>query len=314
MKKDRNIISQTTDLQDILSEGIAYYDGNIMMIDRLQDIKAGHTIMKVDAYILILCLKGKGSFYMNDVPRTINENDLFICHPNVILEHTMVSVDFECCGFVFSSQYVQQLNIVLSENWNLKILLEKEPVLPLTQRETIAFIQYYNLLRSKFIDPPHKHRKELICSILQAFSYDFYRVQERFVQQVPQNALSSAENLFKKFVSMLSSFAPGERKVAFYAEKLFVTPKYLSSICKAQSGYTASELINRAVIKEIEFMLKQSDKSVKEIANEINFPNLSFFGKYVRANLGMSPKQYRKKLLERKLPDTPLSPKDEETE
>ena len=301
MKKDKNIISQNTDLRDALSEGIAYYDDNIMIINRLQNINPKHAIMKVDAYITILCLKGKGSFYMNDTYHTINENDLFVCHPNVILEQTMFTVDFECCGFIFSSQYIQQLNIVLSESWNLRMLFEKFPILSLIPREAIAFIQYYNLLRTKVIDPPHKFQKELICSILQAFSYDFYRVQERFVQQIPQNTLNSSENLFKKFINLLPSFAPGERKVAFYAKKLFVTPKYLSSVCKMQSGCTASDLINQFVVKEIEFRLKQTDKSIKEIAYEINFPNLSFFGKYVRANLGMSPTQYRKKQLEREI-------------
>lgn len=295
MEKDKNIISRNEDLQGILSEGIAYYDDDIMVIDKLQHIKTERAIMKIDAYIIVLCLKGKGSFSMNDTSHTIDENDLLVCHPNVILEHTMVSVDFECCGFVFSSKYVQQLNAVLNENWNLKMLFEKYPILSLRPRESTAFIQYYNLLRTKFIDSSHKYRKEIIRSILQAFSYDFYRIQERFIQQVPPNTLTSSEALFKKFIGLLPVFTLKERKVTFYAEKLCITPKYLSSVCKEQSGYTASGLINQFVIKEIQFRLKQSDKSIKEIANEMNFPNVSFFGKYVKAHLYMSPKEYRKK-------------------
>lgn len=135
----------------------------------------------------------------------------------------------------------------------------------------------------------------MVCSILQAFSYDFYRIQERFMQLIPQNTLNSSENLFKKFISLLPVFTLKERKVTFYAEKLHITPKYLSSVCKEQSGCTASELINQFVIKEIQFRLKQSDKSVKEIANDMNFPNISFFGKYVKTHLGMSPREYKKK-------------------
>lgn len=279
MEKDKNIISRNIELHGILSEGIAYYDDDIMIIDRLQHINAGHAIMKIDAYIIILCLKGKGSFSMNDTSHTINENDLLVCHPNVILEHTMVSVDFECCGFVFSSKYVRQLNAVLNENWNLRMLFEKHPILSLIPRESTAFIQYYNLLRTKFIDSSHKYRKEMICSILQAFSYDFYRIQERFMQLVPQNTLSSSENLFQKIISLLPVFTLKERKVTFYAEKLYITPKYLSSVCKEQSGYTASELIKQFVIKEIQFRLKQSDKSVKEIADDMNFPEHFLFRK-----------------------------------
>lgn len=141
----------------------------------------------------------------------------------------------------------------------------------------------------------------MIKAILQAFSYDFYRVREHFIRQALQKELSSAENLFKKFINLLSSFAPQERKVTFYAEKLFVSSKYLSKVSKSQSGYTASELINKFVTREIEFMLKHLDKSIKEIAHEMNFPNTSFFGKYVKANLGISPRQYRKRLIEKEI-------------
>lgn len=311
MKKNKNTILQNADLKDILSEEIVYHDDDITIVDRLQNIHVEHIIMKADAYVVVLCLKGKGSFYMDGIPHTINENDLLVCHPNVILEHSMVSVNFECRGFVFSSKYVQQLNII-SNGWNLRMLLEKYPVLSLMPREVSSYMQYYDLLRSKFIDPPHKYRKELINAILQAFSYDFYRVQEHFSQQTPQNTLCSAEILFKKFINLLSTFSPKERKVKFYAEKLFVTPKYLSIVCKAQSGYTVSALINQFVIKDIEFMLKQPDKSIKEIVNEVNFPNISFFGKYVKANFGMSPRQYRKKLLGRVVSEIPQSEEHEE--
>ena len=67
--------------------------------------------------------------------------------------------------------------------------------------------------------------------------------------------------------------------------------------CKESSGETASELINRYVVKDIDFLLKQRGKSIKEICNELEFPNLSFFGRYVKKHLGLSPKQYRAKEL-----------------
>ena len=73
-----------------------------------------------------------------------------------------------------------------------------------------------------------------------------------------------------------------------------ITPKYLSAVCKEASGQTASELINQYVVKDIVYLLHQPDKSIKDIAFELDFPNLSFFGKYVKKHLGMSPKMYRK--------------------
>ena len=81
-----------------------------------------------------------------------------------------------------------------------------------------------------------------------------------------------------------------------YASRLCVTPKYLSAVSKSVSGSTASEVINRCIIDDVRRLLHNPDKSVKEISNELGFPNLSFFGKYVKRMLGMSPKAYRKSL------------------
>lgn len=84
--------------------------------------------------------------------------------------------------------------------------------------------------------------------------------------------------------------------MAYYADKLHVSPKYLSAVCKEVSGQTAFDLVNQYVLKNVKYMLQWSPKSIKEIAMELDFPNLSFFGKYVKRYLGVSPKQYREQL------------------
>ena len=76
----------------------------------------------------------------------------------------------------------------------------------------------------------------------------------------------------------------------------FVTSKYLSAVCKENSGETASDLITCYVMKDIVCLLKSPDKSIKEIANELNFATLSFFGKYCKKEFRTFPKEYREKL------------------
>lgn len=109
-------------------------------------------------------------------------------------------------------------------------------------------------------------------------------------------SFNSSSNLFNAFIELLVSSYPKERSVSYYASRLFVTAKYLSAICKENSGETASDLITSYVMKDVEYLLKCPDKSIKEIANKLNFATLSFFGKYVKRNLGISPKEYREKL------------------
>ena len=103
----------------------------------------------------------------------------------------------------------------------------------------------------------------------------------------------SADKVFSDFVSLLSSASPKPRDVAYYADRLCLTPKYLSAVCKQVSGITASQFIAQFVVKDIRRLLEETDKSIKEICNELAFPNPSFFGTYVRKHLGLSPRQYR---------------------
>lgn len=108
--------------------------------------------------------------------------------------------------------------------------------------------------------------------------------------------MSRDEVLYARFIDQLSVYYKQERSVAFYASKLCISSKYLSSVVKAVCGKTPTELIREKTIDEIESLLQHTQLSIKEIAYELNFPNISFFGKYFKAQKGVSPKLYREKM------------------
>ena len=89
------------------------------------------------------------------------------------------------------------------------------------------------------------------------------------------------------------SSANTEREVRTYAEQLLVTPKYLSTVCKEKSGRTAMNWITESTVANIKYYLLQTDLSVKEIAFKLDFPDVSFFCKYVKKHLGQAPIEYR---------------------
>ena len=105
-----------------------YNDSRIAIIDELQSLNIEQAV-KVEAYIILLCVKGKGSLYINGESRMIHVNDLFICHPNIILENSMISIDFECRCICLSSEYMKQLLLIAGESWDLKMFIEKIPIL-----------------------------------------------------------------------------------------------------------------------------------------------------------------------------------------
>lgn len=104
---------------------------------------------------------------------------------------------------------------------------------------------------------------------------------------------SNSNYLYERFKDLLFAQQGRKRCVAFYASNLCITPKYLYAVVKQASGRTPSEWINEETVKHIENMLCYTQMSIKEIACELEFPNVSFFGKFFKAHKGVSPKYYR---------------------
>lgn len=273
-----------------------YADERIAFVENLQNLERVEP-MKLEHFLMMVCLRGQATVNIEGRTYDVRPHDALICHPNIVLGKSVASMDLDFRCICLSKDYLGQLTLIPSEStWDMMMFLEKSPVLSLTADEVQGFCLYYDLMRSRLMGAPRRHRKELVDALLTAFLYEFRDVLDRFADFRPQS-YSAGNNVFYNFISLLSSSYPKSRSVAYYADKLCLTPKYLSTVCKEASGETASELINRYVVKDIDFLLKQRGRSVKEICNELEFPNLSFFGRYVKKHLGLSPKQYREKVL-----------------
>ena len=99
--------------------------------------------------------------------------------------------------------------------------------------------------------------------------------------------------LFDNFMSLVSEYHASERGMSFYANRLGLTPKYLSKLIRQYSGRPAPDWIDSFVILEAKSLLKYSGDSIKEIVYKLNFPNPSVFYKYFKAHTGMTPTEYR---------------------
>ena len=275
---------------------VTYYDDRLAIIDSITNLKRYERKgeMKVDVSIALVCLKGTFSININGETRTVRDNDLLMCRPYIILGNvTSVSdVEFRC--ICLSPDYLKQMTLLSKATLDAQRTIEKNPILHLEQHEVSLFCQYYDLLRSRLTGTPYRHQREITDALLRAFMYEFHDMLERFITFKPRN-YTAGENLFFSFTELISSSFPKNRSVAWYADQLHITPKYLSAISKETSGHTASEIINQYVVKDVEMLLKRTDLSIKEVANELDFPNLSFFGKYVKRYFGCSPREYREK-------------------
>lgn len=130
-----------------------------------------------------------------------------------------------------------------------------------------------------------------ICSMVSAIT-NYY--DQLFHEEAPVASPSHTYELFNRFIRLVNLYGRREHQLAFYAEKLCITSRYLGTLVQNVSGTGAKEWIDRAIISSAKVMLRHSDKQVVEIANELNFPNVSFFCKYFKRLTGLTPQQYRK--------------------
>lgn len=161
-----------------------------------------------------------------------------------------------------------------------------------------VFAFYQDLIVAKINDEPHCYHREVMQHLFSALFCEMLGQLHKEIE-CSDKAGSSRENIkqvnytLRKFMELLSRDKGIHRSVSYFANELCYTPKHFSKVIKQACGRTPSDLINEAAMEQIKYRLKHSDKSIKEIAEEFNFPNQSFFGKYVKAYLGTSPASYR---------------------
>lgn len=247
--------------------------------------------IKVEWVIVSIVVSGEAECTINGKNYNVKAHDIIMSLPNYVLERQKKTDDLSV-----NSLCISRSISFSSYNWDVVSFLIAHPILSLTDMEYTCLSLYYSLISVKIGDKNKLGYRESMQCLLKSFMCELYGVIGRYISVGAVN-YSQGHNLFKGFLDLLTSVYPKPRSVSFYAETLNVTSKYLSSVCKATCGETASMLIHKAVTKDIADLLSYSNKSIKEIMVELDFPSLSFFGKYVKKHFGVGPKEYRSKRL-----------------
>ena len=172
------------------------------------------------------------------------------------------------------------------------------PIKSISRENDNSIFKYYGeLIMAKINDEPHCYHKAVVqhlfsalfCEMLGYLNKEIADSEKAFSKE----GIKQADHILRKFMELLSKDNGMHRSVTYFADALCYTPKHFSKVIKQACGRAPLDLINETAIEHIKYRLKHSDKSIKEIAEEFNFPNQSFFGKYVKGHLGTSPIRYR---------------------
>ena len=282
--------NQDTDKQnkDIVTENVAYF----------KDIEALAPYIDkdpVEALALIFVTKGKLTITIDSETVVARSHDLLVCRPHTIFGKYTISSNFDCSVVALSKDFIYNIISNVRIKW-VNITSTRTPLLHLDDNMVRLINNYYHLLGSSIVANTDGYNamsvRYLTFALLEELKSYALRIGAIPVDQLDENPVRQSDVIFKRFITLASKAMAEEtnpsRSIQYYAEMLNVSPKYLTHVCKVCSGDTAKNIIGKMLIKRIETLLLY-----KEIAMQLGFPDVSNFGRYVKAKLGESPRAIR---------------------
>lgn len=255
--------------------------------NRIENPCAPSEPYKIPRSIIGICLAGQCSFKLNLKRYEVKSPAILTLMPGQIIENIEYSPDFEGHAIVLSKRFIDMLNIPM---WQQQyITLYDKPINRIFSDYTQQVSLFLVMLRSAASDVENPYRLQVIENLIRAL---FYGGISKF-HKMESDSVSYKNSIVARYIELVQTHYREERIIGFYADKLCITPKYLSKLVKEYTGRSAGEWIENYVILEARAMLQSSDMTIQQIASSLNFPNQSFFGKYFKRATGLSPKQYR---------------------
>lgn len=291
---------KTIDIEDIVRNDplIDYIDEDIIVTRHIENLPYQNEPVRMNLFTIVICEAGRAQLDINGKTHQLHAGEMLICLPTMIVSNALFSSGYRMALIGFSTRFLHRFVKREPDTGNVIYHIYKNPVFtpePPDKETDARFHHYGELILGKVKERTHRYQKEILQYLFSALFHEMLSVISREVRvsQEQETTIHSGGLLFKRFMEEVAKDGGVHRSVGYYAERLCYSPKYLSTVVKQASGRTTLDWIHEYAIEQIKRRLKHSDKSVKEIADEFNFPNQSFFGKYVKAHLGMSPARYR---------------------
>ena len=278
----------------------SYLDEDILIIDNLK-VLANPDPGRLQMNMIASCLEGSLKLDISGRKVEIGKNEIFACPPNTVLNILEVSPDFSCRALCVTNHGIQNILRSHISVWNRAMYVDKVSVVKMTQEDMEFYKGFTELVRlclghsRSEASTWNPYRREIVETLLKS---GLLGVCNAFAQQLggQGDVSTSTGEIFDRFLEMLQQSKVKHLPVEHFAQQLCITPKYLSIVCKRHSGKTAIEWITEYTLSDIIYYLRSTSKSIKEISGILGFSNTSFFGKYVREHLHMSPLKYRENL------------------
>lgn len=287
-------------IKQMIPSGISLGIGDDFFISRMQE-KPQYIYLKypfrVDCYMAAYCVEGSVDCSVNLTDYHLTSGTLLIITPGNIVKITdpEVSKDLKLTIICASTSFISGIGINPS-----KFLIEamdvlRDPCIHLSDDETEMLHKYVNLALDITKTNPqfvHDSIAGLVSSVFYQFAGFLADSKKREEKELPVRTTRQRQML-EQFIKLAINDHAREHLVGYYADKMCVTPKYLSKIVKETSGRSVPEWLSELLILDAKNMLRHTDMTIKEISASLNFPSQSFFFRFFKNHTGQTPTQYR---------------------
>lgn len=247
--------------------------------------------------LVLLCTEGMAQFDYDGRTIQLRKGDLFLFLVlNTLVNNFMMSPDFDC----------RQVWVTRKEAWNINMFgqtsisdlmtLRQHPKVTLSEAEASLMDAHFRLLCREMRES-HIY-SGIVRSMVGTFLLKALSLVRRDADcdgQVEDTSSLHGKQLVERFMEIVEQSDGRIRRVDTFAQRLNVTPKYLSRLMKDIANRRPSDIILLFTMKAIERRLRFTDMTIQQIAYDLKFANASFFGKYFKEHSGMTPMEYRMK-------------------
>ena len=295
MKTNNTPIITLENLKDYTDLAV-YMSENVTILNDINKIiRRNHHVAKLGCMMMVFCEEGEANIHINGNSFLLQKGYCAILPPGTIIQSYTLETNLTSKIVSISQNFLTETLSLKKETWNIMNYLYHHPIFPINRNTSYKIYLYKELLWTLIQEKPHAYSQRtrsfhfagMICEMFAMLNEQIPHEERKNIQQ------NRATFITQDFIELVNADNGTHRSVAYYADKLCYSPKYLSSVIKDTTGKTPMQFIQENTIKHIKYKLRHSNMSIKEIADSLNFPNASFFGKFVKLHTGMTPIEYR---------------------
>jgi len=262
-------------------------------------ISSGRPIVKfpkksfrMDYYTLCICTSGEIHIEIDNEKYNANSNTFLISAPSTIVKFLKSSDDFKMKLLFFDKNF-------LIKNISTPFIIEKMELFNKGSYSIVKTTEEKCLLLERLLDylkEKSERQGKFTDEIVRTIIFNILLETGEIIETQKEDLCEKDEgkkDLFLKFSKLVRENIKEQKSVAYYAERLFVSSKYLIEIIKKASGKTPHQVIDEMLLKEAFAMLGNSDFTISEIAFRLQFNSISAFGRFFKKHTLISPSQYR---------------------